>query len=85
MKLLFDQNLSPRLARRLSHLYPDSNHVFHLGLDRAPDTDIWNHARREGFAIVTKDAEFSDLCILRGFPPNIVGFAVETVRRLILR
>jgi predicted nuclease of predicted toxin-antitoxin system len=66
LKLLFDQNLSPRLARRLSNLYPDSDHVFPLGLDRAPDRDIWEHARREGFTIVTKDAEFSDLCMLLG-------------------
>jgi predicted nuclease of predicted toxin-antitoxin system len=32
MKLLFDQNLSPRLVNRLSDLYPDSNHVYLLGL-----------------------------------------------------
>ncbi|MCP4200141.1 MAG: hypothetical protein GY762_23610 [Proteobacteria bacterium] len=27
MKLLLDQNLSPRLVRQLSDLYPDSIHV----------------------------------------------------------
>ena len=31
MKLLFDQNLSPRLRRRLADLYPGSDHVFELG------------------------------------------------------
>lgn len=30
MKLLFDQNLSPRLPRRLADLYPGSDHVFEL-------------------------------------------------------
>jgi predicted nuclease of predicted toxin-antitoxin system len=37
MKLLFDQNLSPRLVERLSDLYPDSVHVQAVGLDRALD------------------------------------------------
>jgi predicted nuclease of predicted toxin-antitoxin system len=33
---------------------------------------IWECARREDFLIVTKDADFGDLCMLRGFPPNVV-------------
>ena len=32
MKLLFDQNLSPRLANRLKDLYPAFTHVDPLGL-----------------------------------------------------
>lgn len=27
---------------------------------------------REGFVIVTKDSDFSDLCILLGFPPKVI-------------
>jgi len=33
MKLLLDQNLSPRLVKRLSDLYPNSSHVYPLGID----------------------------------------------------
>ncbi len=40
MKLLFDQNLSPRLPRLLSDLYPDSIHVREVGLKDATDTTI---------------------------------------------
>lgn len=29
-------------------------------------------ARQEGFLIVTKDADFSKLCLLQGFPPKII-------------
>jgi predicted nuclease of predicted toxin-antitoxin system len=29
-------------------------------------------ARSEGFFIVTKDADFSDLCVLLGFPPKVI-------------
>jgi predicted nuclease of predicted toxin-antitoxin system len=72
MKLLFDQNLSPRLVGRLADLYPDSNHVYPLRLDRVADHEVREYARREGFLLVTKDADFSDLCVLRGFPPKVI-------------
>ena len=72
MKLLFDHHLSPSLVKSLADIYPDSNHVYQLGLDQADDKDIWEHARRGGFLIVTKDADFSDLCMLLGFPPKII-------------
>jgi predicted nuclease of predicted toxin-antitoxin system len=44
MKLLFDQNLSPRLPGLLSDLYPGSVHVREIGLAEATDTAIWNYA-----------------------------------------
>jgi len=72
VKLLFDQNLSPKLVERLADLYPDSNHVYDLGIDLAPDTEMREYAGREGFVIVTKDSDFSDLCILLGFPPKVI-------------
>jgi predicted nuclease of predicted toxin-antitoxin system len=72
MKLLFDQNLSPRLVNCLSDLYPESNHLYPLGLDHVLDKEVWEYARREGFFIVTKDADFSDLCMLLGFPPKVI-------------
>ncbi len=72
MKLLFDQNLSPRLVRRLADLFPDSQHVHALGLDRTPDDLIWEYALREGYLIVTKDVDFSDRSVLRGFPPKVI-------------
>jgi predicted nuclease of predicted toxin-antitoxin system len=72
VKLLFDHNLSPRLIRRLSDLYPDSNHVHLLGMDQVSDREVWEYARREGFVVVTKDADFSDLCALFGTPPKVL-------------
>lgn len=72
MKLLFDHQLSPRLVKSLADSYPDSNHVYPLGLDRADDRTIWQYARDEGFLIVTRDADFSDLCTLLGFPPKVI-------------
>ncbi len=72
MKLLFDQNLSPRLVARLADLFPDSEHVFPLGLDESEDTDIWEYAKTNDFVLVTKDADFGDLSVLRGFPPRVI-------------
>ena len=72
MKLLFDQNLSPRLAGRLVDLYPDSAHVSDFGLDQAQDLAVWDHARLEGFLIVSKDSDFNELSLLHGFPPKVV-------------
>jgi predicted nuclease of predicted toxin-antitoxin system len=72
VKLLFDQNLSPDLVKRLADLYPGSAHVYHLGIDRVADKELRDYARREAFVIVTKDADFSDLCILLGFPPKVI-------------
>ena len=65
IRLLFDQNLSPRLVARLTH-------VSTLGLDTALDSAIWEYARQHGFTIVTKDADFGELSILLGFPPKVV-------------
>lgn len=72
MKLLFDQNLSPRLVERLSDLYPASDHVYHIGLDRASDALLWDYARQNGFILVTEDADFSEMSEVRGLPPKVV-------------
>ncbi len=86
MKLLFDHNLSPILVNRLQDLYPDSNHLYRLGLDQAPDTEVWQYARQEGFLIVTKDADFSELCLLQGFPPatNPKLFGFDGIEKICL-
>ena len=72
VRLLFDQNLSPKLVKRLSDIYPNSDHLDLLGLGTAEDTLVWEHAKDNGFVVVTKDADFADLSVLRGFPPKIV-------------
>ena len=72
MKLLLDQNLSPRLVRQLSDLYLDSTHVADIGLDRALDRDLWNYARQHHYIIVTKDVDFSELSLVLGFPPRVI-------------
>lgn len=72
MKLLFDQNLSPRLVSRLADLYPDSQHVSFINLDQAEDRAVWKYANQNDFTVVTRDSDFSELSILRGFPPKVI-------------
>lgn len=72
MKLLFDQNLSDKLARRLVDLFPDSTHVREVGLKDADDPVVWEHAKQQGFMIVSKDADFHQRSFLFGFPPKVV-------------
>ena len=72
MKLLFDQNLSPKLVGLLMDAYPDSSHVSLVGLERATDEEVWVYARERGYAIVTKDADFDELSQTRGFPPKVI-------------
>jgi predicted nuclease of predicted toxin-antitoxin system len=59
VRLLFDENLAPRLANALSGVYPGSLHVTHCGLRGASDIEIWEYARDNGFVIVSKDSDFS--------------------------
>ena len=74
MKLLFDENLSPRLVHQLSD-FPGSAHVDVLGLHGKPDAEIWAYAREHGFVIVSKDDDFRQLSFLHGAPPaNILAF-----------
>ena len=70
--LLFDQNLSPRIIERIDDIYPDSVHVSSLGLGDAMDMEIWQYARDHDYMIVTKDADFSELGVIKGFPPKVI-------------
>lgn len=72
MKLPFDQNLSPKLVNLLADLFPGSSHVQSAGLDCANDDQIWEHARLNGFAIVTKDEDYNNLSVVRGSPPKVL-------------
>lgn len=72
MKLLFDQNLSPRLAETLRDLFPGSLHVRDVGLDSATDAAVWVYAKEQVFVIVSKDADFRHLGFTYGPPPKIV-------------
>ena len=76
MRLLFDENLSPRLTNLLSIEYPGSNHVRDFGLLGATDREIWEYARAHTFAIVSKDTDFRERSYVEGSPPKVIWLDV---------
>ena len=48
MKLLLDENLSPRLPALLAYLYPESSHVDLVGPRGATNTAVWEYANVHG-------------------------------------
>ena len=72
MKLLFDENLSPKLVALLNDIFPHSAHVRDVGLAEAQDQDVWQYAVELGFAIVSKDSDFRQRSLLEGAPPKVI-------------
>jgi len=72
MKLLFDENLSPKLVQRLIEAFPDSAHVDRVGLGSEQDDAIWEYAKNNQFTIISKDSDFHEKSLLKGYPPKIV-------------
>jgi predicted nuclease of predicted toxin-antitoxin system len=72
MKLLFDENLSPKLPNRLIDLFPNSLHVRDVGMKSTIDPIVWNYAKDNNLIIVSKDADMHDLSLVFGSPPKVI-------------
>ena len=68
MKLLLDENISPRLAEVLADIYPGSAHVHDCGLGSADDLAVWQYAKDNAFTIVSKDSDFQERSVVVGCP-----------------
>jgi predicted nuclease of predicted toxin-antitoxin system len=82
VKLLLDENLSPRLVALIGDQYPGSNHVEDCGLLAASDEQVWRFALKNGFAIVTKDSDFSERTFLTAARQKSSGSASVTAKPL---
>lgn len=60
MKLLFDQNISYKLVRKLDGVFANCAHVSNVGLVNSTDISIWNFAKDNNYCIVTFDYDFID-------------------------
>jgi len=76
VKLLLDENLSPKLAKALAAEFPDTTHIELLGLRGSSDRTVWEVARDEGYTIVSKDNDFRQRAFLYGPPPKVVWLSV---------
>lgn len=64
--------MSARLVTTLADIYADCAHVREVGLESATDAAVWDFAAREGFTIVSKDADFRQRSFLFGHPPKTI-------------
>jgi predicted nuclease of predicted toxin-antitoxin system len=76
VKLLIDENLSPALAVTWQEPFPGTQHVFDIGLGNTDDPDIWEYAKTNGLAIITKDSDFEQRSYMLGAPPKVIWLRV---------
>jgi len=72
VKLLFDENISCRIKNKLQKSFPNCVHITDVSNKLLSDTFIWKYAKNNNFIIVTFDEDFSDIQMLKGFPPKII-------------
>ena len=85
MKLLVDNQLPLALARFLAAEGFDSQHVQDIGMDTTDDRVIWEYAKTNGMAIVTKDEDFPLMADRQGsIPPQLVWVRLGNCRKAAL-
>lgn len=79
MKLLFDENLLPKLPRLLATEFPNSLHIRDIGMKGCTDEKIWEYAKNNDFTVISKDADFISGHYFMAIPQNSFGFGLVTV------
>jgi len=72
MKLLFDENISHKILKKIDSVYKESFHCNSIRPLLKNDLEIWEYARNNNFSIVTFDEDFYEWMVLKGFPPKII-------------
>jgi predicted nuclease of predicted toxin-antitoxin system len=72
MRLLFDENISYRIVKRIAAVYRDCVSSVWLKLIGQPDTSVWEQAKLAGYDIVTFDEDYIGLSKFRGSPPRVI-------------
>jgi predicted nuclease of predicted toxin-antitoxin system len=81
MKLLFDENLSPKLPLLIKDRFLGSLHIRDCGLKGASDLAVWEYAQKHGFTLVSKDSDFYQRSLLLGAPPKLVWLRLGNCNR----
>lgn len=90
MKLLFDENLSPALPRRIAGPFSQFGSRPRCGMKATDDPLIWDYAKDNDFLIVSKDADMHDLSLVFGNPPKVAwvrsgNYSTRQVEELLRR
>lgn len=76
MRLLFDQNISFKIIKKISEYFPQAKQIRSTGLENSSDLQIWEYSKTNNYCIVTFDSDFIDLTNLKGFPPKIIWLRI---------
>ena len=64
------------MINKLKLLYPNAVQVREAGLENVTDFEIWEYSKKHDFTIVTFDADFYEINILKGHPPKIIWLRI---------
>ena len=81
MKLLFHENLSPKLPHLFAAQFPGSAHVRECALKGHTDEEIWDYASANGFTIISKDSDFSQRSLLSGTTAKVIWLRIGNCTR----
>jgi len=85
MRFVVDAQLPPALARMITELGHEAEHVADIGLRDADDSPIWAYAMRQQAIVITKDEDFPHRFRQGGQSPVIVWLRIgNTSRRALL-
>ena len=81
MKIVLDINLSPTWIPLLEAEGYEATHWSKIGTITAPDTEIMEWARRNGYVVFTHDLDFSALLYAtNAIAPSVIQLRTEDIR-----
>lgn len=80
MNLIFDQNISLRICKKVQSHFLGCLHVSDCELSNTDDSKIWEFAKRNDFAIVTYDSDFYDMSIVNNEHIKIILLRKSNLR-----
>jgi len=81
VKVLINSNPPIGLSAALCPDFSGTIHLRELGFQHAPDILVWDYAAEHGFAIMSKDADFYQLSLVKGHPPKVIWLQIGNEKR----